>query len=233
MPDQKRENQLRKAGFEAVAGVDEVGRGPLAGPVVAAAVVLPPRVRLKGIDDSKALTPAQRLNLFPEIQAKALDYGIGIVSAPVIDRINILQATYLAMWRALRCLRRADFVLIDGNKLLPHWDGPQEAVVKGDGKVMAIAAASVLAKVTRDRIMEALDGIYPGYGLGRHMGYPTAEHRSQVLALGLSPQHRLSFCRKLLAEQDGTYSKAVKSRKPVRPAGPEQLALNLGMESET
>lgn len=203
MPDRRREKQLRADGFEAVAGVDEVGRGPLAGPVVAAAVILPPRVKLPGLDDSKALSPARRLTLFPAIQAQALDYGIGIVTAPVIDRINILQATYLAMWRAVKALRQADYLLIDGNRLLPYWDGPQEAIVKGDGREVAIAAASVLAKVTRDRLMEALDAHYPGYGLGRHMGYPTAAHRERLQALGLSPQHRRSFCRNLQLEPAG------------------------------
>ncbi|MEZ0372091.1 MAG: ribonuclease HII [Candidatus Sericytochromatia bacterium] len=200
-PDQQRETRLRAQGLTRVAGVDEAGRGPLAGPVVAAAVILPPGLdpaELAGLDDSKALSQAQRLRLFPRIQGIALDYGIGIVSAPVIDRINILQATYLAMWRALASLRQVDYVLIDGNRRLPHWDGPQEAIVKGDARVLSIAAASVLAKVTRDRIMEVLDTHYPGYGLARHMGYPTKSHREQILALGMSPQHRRSFCRKLL-----------------------------------
>lgn len=201
MPDQLLEQTLQAKGYTRIAGVDEAGRGPLAGPVVAAAVILPPGAaeQLPGLDDSKKLSASARDRLFSQIQTCALDYGIGIVSAPVIDRINILQATYLAMWRAVKSLQgtQPDFLLIDGNKRLPYWEHAQEAVVKGDGKVLAIAAASVLAKVTRDRIMTALDETYPGYGLARHMGYPTAVHRRQILELGMSPQHRRSFCRKL------------------------------------
>lgn len=198
MPDLSFEQDLNQQGYQLIAGVDEVGRGPLAGPVVAAAVILPPHVDLPGLNDSKKLTERQRQQLSPLIQAQALDYSIGIVTADVIDRINILQATYLAMWRALRGLQQVNYVLIDGNKLIPHWDGPQQAIVKGDSKSLSIAAASVMAKVTRDHIMKALDTHHPGYGLAKHMGYPTAFHRSQVQLLGLSPQHRRSFCKKIM-----------------------------------
>lgn len=197
MPDLSYESALQVQGYRLIAGVDEVGRGPLAGPVVAAAVILPPEFELPGLNDSKQLSAHKRNQLFPLIQERALDYSLGIVSAPVIDRINILQATYLAMWRALSGLKAVDYALIDGNKLIPHWNASQQAVVKGDSKVLSIAAASVLAKVTRDKIMAGLDLYYPGYGLAKHMGYPTAEHRKQVLALGMSPQHRRSFCRKI------------------------------------
>ena len=198
MPDLSFEQDLYQQGYDYIAGVDEVGRGPLAGPLVAAAVILPAQIDLPGLNDSKKLSERQRLQLSPLIQAQALDYSIGIVTADVIDRINILQATYLAMWRALRGLNQVNYALIDGNKLIPHWDGPQQAIIKGDSKSLSIAAASVLAKVTRDQIMKALEDHYPGYGLAKHMGYPTAFHRSQVQVLGLSPQHRRSFCKKLI-----------------------------------
>lgn len=197
------EHQRQQQGYQHIAGVDEVGRGPLAGPVVAAAVVLPQDIEaqgvLQGLTDSKKLSPAKRAFFATQIQTHALDYGLGVVSAPVIDRINILQATYVAMWRAVSALNVADFLLIDGNKVLPYWEGPQEALVKGDGRSLSIAAASVLAKVARDAMMEAFDRHYPGYELAKHKGYPTSLHRQQVMALGLSPQHRRSFCRRLMS----------------------------------
>ena len=196
------ERDQQQQGYQFIAGVDEVGRGPLAGPVVAAAVVLPQDIEaqgvLQGLTDSKKLTPAKRAFFAKQIQKHALDYGLGVVSAPVIDRINILQATYLAMWRAVSGLKTVDFLLIDGNKELPYWDFAQEALVKGDGRSLSIAAASVLAKVARDGMMEAFDIHYPGYGMAKHKGYPTAFHRQQVSALGLTPQHRRSFCRRFL-----------------------------------
>lgn len=194
-----RERALWQQGCQWVAGVDEAGRGPLAGPVVAAAVILPPGFQgLAGLTDSKQLNARQREALLPQIQELALDYALGVVTAPVIDRINILQATRLAMWRALCGLRQVDRALIDGNQPVPLWEGPQESIVKGDAQVLSIAAASVLAKVSRDRMMQALAQHYPGYGFERHMGYPTSAHRQAVRQLGLSPQHRRSFCRKLL-----------------------------------
>ncbi len=195
---------LWQKAYTHIAGVDEVGRGPLAGPVVAAAVVLPPWEQippeLKTLTDSKQLSEKTRMALFPEIQALALDYSLGVVTADVIDRINILNATYLAMERALSGLDRVDYVLVDGNRSLPWWRGPQTALVKGDSRSLSIAAASVLAKVFRDQLMTALDARYPGYGLAQHKGYPTAAHRRSILQLGMSPQHRLTFCRKLLQE---------------------------------
>jgi ribonuclease HII len=196
------EHQRQQQGYHYIAGVDEVGRGPLAGPVVAAAVVLPPNIEsqgvLQGLTDSKKLSPAKRAFFAKQIQIHAVDYSVGVVSAPVIDRINILQATYVAMWRAVLGLSAVDFLLIDGNKPLPYWDGPQDALIKGDGRSLSIAAASVLAKVARDGMMEAFDVYYPGYGLAKHKGYPTALHRQQVSTLGFSPQHRRSFCRRLV-----------------------------------
>jgi ribonuclease HII len=198
------ETALWQSAHTRIAGVDEVGRGPLAGPVVAAAVVLPPWKhipdQLAQLTDSKQLSEKVRQALFPHIQSLALDYSLGVVTADVIDRINILNATYLAMERALSGLERVDYVLVDGNRPLPWWQGPQAALVKGDSRSLSIAAASVLAKVFRDQLMTALDRHYPGYGLAQHKGYPTARHRLSLQQLGLSPQHRLTFCRKLLLE---------------------------------
>lgn len=200
MSDLAQEAKLWQQGYGLVAGVDEVGRGPLAGPVVAAAVVLPPNCSgLEGLTDSKKLSPARRQLFARRIQLQATDYALGVVSAPVIDRINILRATHLAMWRALRGLKRVDYVLVDGNQPISFWEGPQRCLVKGDSLSLSIAAASVLAKVLRDQIMVALATHYPGYGFERHMGYPTRMHREAVLRQGLSLQHRQSFCRKLLA----------------------------------
>ncbi len=200
------EADVAAKGFHFIAGVDEVGRGPLAGPVVAAAVILPREILcdtslplhvLNGLTDSKKLSPKKRAFFCTQIQQHALDYSLGVVSAPVIDRINILQATYLAMWRAVRGLQKVDYLLVDGNKTLPYWEGAQTCLVKGDGRSLSIAAASVLAKVARDSMMEAFEEHYPGYGLAQHKGYPTAFHREQVGRQGLSPQHRRSFCRRI------------------------------------
>jgi ribonuclease HII len=201
MPDLVHEQIYWQQNRLRVAGVDEAGRGPLAGPVVAAAVVFAPDfdpLALPGLNDSKKISEAKREELFPRIQALALDYGVGIVNAPLIDHLNILQATYLAMWRALSQLEQVHACLIDGNRAIPFWDGPQQTLVKGDQRSLSIAAASVLAKVTRDRIMLALEDTYPGYGFDRHKGYPTADHRSRLQAQGPCPQHRLSFCQKFL-----------------------------------
>lgn len=202
MPDLVRESELRTAGFLHIAGVDEVGRGPLAGPVVAAAVILAPdEKRLTGLNDSKKLSARQREAQFKLIQDHALDYSLGVVSHQVIDRINILQATYLAMWRALKGLRTVDAALIDGNRRVPFFDKSQTPVVKGDQHSLSIAAASVLAKVFRDRLMDAFAQHFPGYGFERHSGYPTKAHREAVLSKGLCPIHRRSFCKKILAAQ--------------------------------
>lgn len=183
-------------------GVDEVGRGPLAGPVVASAVILPQDSfslnRLTGLTDSKKLNERSRQHYFRLIQEVALDYSLGIVSAEVIDRINILQATFLAMRRALNGLEKVEHVLVDGNRNISYCSYSQEFIVKGDSKSLSIAAASVLAKVTRDTIMKKFDQLYPGYGFAKHKGYPSKFHREQVRELGLCLQHRKSFCRKIL-----------------------------------
>ena len=197
------ETLKQQQGYRFIAGVDEVGRGPLAGPVVAAAVILPADIMnsgaLNGLTDSKKLSERKREYFCKQIQIQALDYGLGVVSAPVIDRINILQATYLAMWRAVQGLKNVDCLLVDGNKPLPYWEAHQEALVKGDSRSLSIAAASVLAKVARDKMMQRFDQYYPHYGLAKHKGYPTALHRQQILEQGLSPQHRRSFCQRLLS----------------------------------
>jgi ribonuclease HII len=175
------------------AGCDEVGRGPLAGDVVAAAVILDPENPIVGLDDSKKLTEKKREQLFVEIQQKAKSWCIARASVAEIDKINILQASLLAMTRAVQGLHiQPEHVLVDGNKI-PRWDYPAEAVVKGDSRVAAISAASILAKVTRDREMVALDKTYPGYGFADHKGYPTKVHMDALEKLGITPIHRTSY----------------------------------------
>ncbi|MFZ5528223.1 MAG: ribonuclease HII [Pseudomonadota bacterium] len=176
-----------------VAGVDEAGRGPLAGPVVAAAVILDDQQPIKGLNDSKKLTPATRERLFDEIRAKALCLCIAEASVEEIDQINILQATMLAMKRAVEGLRlKPAQVLVDGNRL-PVLKVPAEAIVQGDAKVTAIAAASILAKVHRDRLCQQLHERYPLYGFDGHKGYGTAAHLAALAAHGACPEHRRSF----------------------------------------
>ncbi|MFO7172252.1 MAG: ribonuclease HII [Bacillota bacterium] len=195
------ERLLWSRGYRLVAGVDEVGRGPLAGPVVAAAVILPVGAELPGVTDSKRMTEAQREEAYERICATALAWGIGVVGPERIDQINIRNAAFEAMAQALRqALDRlpgrpdtADFLLVDGNAPLPGYPGPQRPVVGGDRKVLSIAAASVLAKVTRDRMALEWEAAYPGYGFARHKGYGTREHREALLRLGPCPLHRRSF----------------------------------------
>ena len=183
-----------------VAGVDEVGRGPLCGAVVTAAVILDPNRPIAGLNDSKKLTEARREQLFDEICAKALSWSIARAEVEEIDQLNILHATMLAMQRAVAGLHiTPKLALIDGNRC-PVLAVPSAAVVKGDSKVPAIAAASILAKVSRDREMQALDRQYPGYGIAGHKGYPTPVHLAALQRLGPTPIHRRSFgpVRKLL-----------------------------------
>lgn len=175
------------------AGCDEVGRGPLAGDVVAAAVILDPLQPIEGLDDSKKLSEKKRELLFTEIQAKAKSWCIARASVAEIDSINILQASLLAMTRAVQGLHiQPEHVLVDGNKL-PKWNYRAEAVVKGDSRVAAISAASILAKVTRDREMILLDKTYPGYGFAEHKGYPTKVHMDALERLGVTPIHRTTY----------------------------------------
>lgn len=176
-----------------LAGVDEVGRGPLAGDVVTAAVILDPNQPIEGLNDSKKLSEKRREKLFDEICAKAKCFAIARATVAEIDSINILQASLLAMKRAVEALSiQPEHVLVDGNKL-PRWNYSSEAVVQGDGRVAAIAAASILAKVTRDREMIALDSIYPGFGFAGHKGYGTKVHLQALQQLGVTPIHRRSF----------------------------------------
>jgi len=176
-----------------VAGLDEAGRGPLAGPVVAAAVVLPPGTRIRGVDDSKRLEPERREELYEVIRARALGIGVGLVDAPTIDRVNILQATRRAMGIALGALGLepelvlTDFVALDGLRC------PQRNLVEGDRRSATVAAASIIAKVTRDRMMADADREYPAYGFGRHKGYATLEHLAALMMHGPCPLHRRTF----------------------------------------
>ncbi len=189
-------------GLLLVAGVDEVGRGPLAGPVVAAAVILDPARFIVGLADSKKLSEARREALAPIIREQALAWALGRAEVEEIDAINILQASLLAMRRAVLALSVApEFALIDGNRC-PELPCPAEAVVKGDSRVAAISAASIIAKVARDHEMVALDAIYPGYGLAGHKGYPSPAHLAALQQLGVTPIHRRSFApvRRLLEE---------------------------------
>ena len=179
---------------EPIAGVDEAGRGPLAGPVVCAAVILDPRRRIRGLADSKALNESTRERLFPLIQQRALAWRVIFIGVEEIDRINILQATLVGMQRALAGLPIApSYALIDGNKLPAGLPCRAEAVVGGDGREPAIMAASILAKVSRDRHMVALHARYPEYGFDRHKGYPTPEHFAALERHGPCPEHRRSF----------------------------------------
>ena len=194
MPDFSLERLHWAAGRRWVAGLDEAGRGCLAGPVVAAAVVLPPDAHLPGLDDSKKLTPEQRDRLFETVHAEALAVGVGACSPAEIDRLNILGAALEAMRRAALALALPpDVLLVDGNRALPDPPAPQETVVKGDRRSLSIAAASVIAKVTRDHRMVALHEDFPEYGWAGHKGYPTAQHYTALAEHGPSPHHRRSF----------------------------------------
>lgn len=176
-----------------LAGVDEVGRGPLAGDVVAAAVILDPSRPIEGLRDSKKLTAARREVLAEEIMGRALAWSVARATVAEIDQLNILQASLLAMHRAVQGLDpQPNFVLVDGNRL-PRWDYASEPVVKGDDRVPAIAAASILAKVQRDGELVALEQQYPGYGFAAHKGYPTRAHLEALRRLGVTPAHRRSF----------------------------------------
>jgi ribonuclease HII len=178
---------------ELLAGVDEVGRGPLAGDVVAAAVILPAQHSIKGLADSKTITAYQREALFEEIMQQAISFSIARATVEEIDRFNILQSSLMAMRRAVRALQsQPDYVAVDGNHL-PKWEYHSEAVIKGDSKVEAISAASILAKVTRDAEMQELDTIFPGYGFASNKGYPTAQHLEALQRQGPCPIHRRSF----------------------------------------
>lgn len=193
----KTEERAWQSGYCRVAGLDEAGRGPLAGPVAAAACILDPYYPIYGLNDSKKLTPARRRQLYGEITRHALDWNVSFVEPVIIDEINILEATRLAMKKAVEGLRlKPDLLLIDAIQLdldsIDTW-----SIVRGDSLSISIAAASILAKVTRDRAMEDYDRIYPGYGFSRHKGYGTKEHYEALLKLGPTPIHRKKFIRNL------------------------------------
>ena len=195
------ENSLYSETVQLICGVDEAGRGPLAGPVCAAAVILPRDLQIPGLTDSKKLTDKKRRELFPVIQEQAVAYGIGLASEQEIDEINILQATFLAMRRALDQLSvRPDLALIDGNRET-NFGLPVKTVVKGDSLSANIAAASILAKVTRDNIMIQLSEQYPEYGFEIHKGYGTKAHYAALTEHGASPVHRRSFLKKFYGEK--------------------------------
>ena len=187
------ESAAWRRGVTRLAGVDEAGRGPLAGPVVAAAVVLPPGARIAGVDDSKRVEPEERQRLFDIIQARAVGVGVGIVDHVTIDRINILQATRLAMSQALAALALEPELVLTDFVEVPGLRCPQRNLVEGDRRSASVAAASIIAKVTRDRIMEAADRDFPVYGFGRHKGYATPEHRDALERHGPCPLHRRTF----------------------------------------
>jgi len=212
MADLRLERVLWRRGFRVI-GVDEAGRGPLAGPVVAGACILPEGVTIPGVDDSKRLTEKRREAAFDRVKEAALGWGVGIVGPERIDQINILRATFEAMAAAVQAAQTmaATFLgeptdraflgepdgltclLVDGNQRLPQWNGPQRTVVGGDRKSLSVAAASILAKVTRDRMMVEYGEQYPDYGFARHKGYGSKEHLAAIDRLGPSPIHRLTF----------------------------------------
>ncbi|WP_428260631.1 ribonuclease HII [Gallibacter sp. Marseille-QA0791] len=196
-----RETELHRQGYVNIAGVDEVGRGPLAGPVVAAAVVLPEDFDVLGIDDSKKLSEKRREELFDVILEKAVAWGIGMADHSTIDEINILQATKLAMKDAIADLsgklEGIDYVIFDAVKI-NDLKLPQEAVIKGDSKILAVAAASIVAKVTRDRMMVAYAEEYPGYGFEKNKGYGTKQHYEGIARQGICPIHRKTFLKNVL-----------------------------------
>ena len=201
MPDFSFENNAKEKGYKYVCGVDEAGRGPLAGPVCAAAVILPSDCVIEGLDDSKKLTEKKREKLFEIIREKAVSYCIAFGSLEEIEEYNILNATYLAMNRAIENLTiPADYALIDGNRVPTNIKVPCETIVKGDAKSMSIAAASILAKVSRDRLLLEYDKKYPEYQFAKHKGYGTKLHTDLIKQYGPSPLHRLSFLKNILGE---------------------------------
>lgn len=188
------ETQLHTQGYTYIAGIDEAGRGCLVGNVVAAAVILPPNCIIEGLNDSKKLSAKQREALFAVIHKKALSIGIGMCNPLEIDTLNILWAAMEAMKRAVSHLHiPPDYLLIDGNRVFPDIHLPFQTLVKGDSRIQSIAAASIIAKVTRDQQMEALDTLHPQYGFAKHKGYATAKHYQAIQEFGILPEHRKSF----------------------------------------
>ena len=199
MPDYEYEKAAVSSGFNIICGVDEAGRGPLAGPVCAAAVILPTDAVIEGLDDSKKLSEKKRERLYGEIINKAIAYSVAYGTLEEIESVNILEATFLAMNRAIDGLSvKPDFAIVDGNRVPKNIKIPCATLVKGDSKSMSVAAASVLAKVTRDRLMLTYDEKYPQYNFKKHKGYGTKEHTRLLKEYGPSPIHRLSFLKNIL-----------------------------------
>ena len=195
----KFEKEYFEKGYNLIAGIDEAGRGPLAGPVVAAAVILPKGCLIEGVNDSKKLSEKKREKLYDDIIENAIAWGVGIKDNNVIDEINILEATRLAMHEAIENLQvKPDFIFIDAEKKVDTDKIPYLPIIKGDALSISIAAASIIAKVTRDRIMRQWDEVYPQYGFAKHKGYGTAEHIAAIKEYGLCPLHRLSFVKNIV-----------------------------------
>ena len=202
MPDYSYEKAAENSGFKLICGVDEAGRGPLAGPVCAAAVILPDDLEIEGLNDSKKLSEKKREQLYDVITEKALAYSVAYGTLEEIEEKNILNATFLAMNRAIEGLQlKADFALIDGNKIPTGIKIPAAAIVKGDAKSMSIAAASILAKVNRDRLLMEYDKKYPQYQFAKHKGYGTKLHTDLIKEFGPCEIHRLSFLKNILGEK--------------------------------
>lgn len=202
MPDYSYEKAAETSGFKLICGVDEAGRGPLAGPVCAAAVILPQDLEIEGLNDSKKLSEKKREQLFDIITEKAIAYCVAFGTLEEIEEKNILQATFLAMNRAIEGLeQKADFALIDGNKIPVGIKIPAAAIVKGDAKSMSIAAASILAKVSRDRLLMEYDKKYPEYQFAKHKGYGTKLHTDLIKEYGPCEIHRLSFLKNILGDK--------------------------------
>ena len=202
MPDFEYENLAREKGYNCVCGVDEAGRGPLAGPVFAAAVILPDNIEIDGLNDSKKLSEKKREALYDIICQKAVSYCIAYASVEEIEEHNILEATFIAMNRAIAGLSiKPDFALVDGNQVPKNISVDCQTVVKGDAHSCSIASASILAKVSRDRLMLEIDSEYPQYNFKKHKGYGTKEHTEMLLNYGPCPHHRLSFLKKLLGDK--------------------------------
>lgn len=205
--EQMKEYERRYAARLAICGVDEAGRGPLAGPVAAGAVILPADCEILYLNDSKKLSQKRREELFEEIKDKAVAWSVGITNAGEIDRINILQATYEAMRKAIAGLSVKPDLLLNDAVIIPDIDIEQVKIIKGDAKSVSIAAASIMAKVTRDHLMEEYDALYPEYGFGKHKGYGTAAHMAAIEEHGLCPIHRRTFLKKYLEKESGKASR--------------------------
>ena len=195
----EQEKQLREKGFKAICGIDEAGRGPLAGPVVVASVIMPENSMIEGVNDSKKISEKKREKLYDQILEEAISYGVGIIGQDEIDEINILNATKKALTLSLKELTtKPDLIIVDALTHIDTMGIPYESIIKGDAKCYSIASASIIAKVTRNRIMREWDSVYPEYGFIQHKGYGTAKHISAIKEYGLCPIHRKSFTKNFI-----------------------------------